>query len=725
MIKILKRIFIVLFLLIGLRLQSQDGSLDTSFNSSGTPPGTVTTSIGSNGADSYAVAIQADGKIVSVGTDSMNFALARYMINGSLDTSFNSTGTQPGTVTTQIGTSTSSFVNAVAIQADGKIIAAGSDNNNFVLARYIGIGASEGALDTSFNSTGTQPGTVTTPIGISTNSSANAVAIQVDGKIIAAGSDGTNFVVARYTSDGILDTTFGTNGITTTQIGGPTNRASINAVAIQTDGSIVAIGNDNSNFVLARYTTNGFLDNSFGNSGIVITSMPNSAAAFAGAIQANGKIIAAGVVYISGQQGFALARYNTDGSLDTTNFGTGGIVITIPTNDRFFSANAVTIQSDGKIVAAGRFTPSAMVGGPEQFVLARYTTNGSLDTSFGSDATGIVKTSIVVSGHNDTNSVISGLAIQSDGKIIADGAAGFVLNQDLFALARYNSQPALNPTVIIPPLIIPNTPITLSGTAQNESIITIIIDGQFTNFATTTPLNTSGSEMDTTGAWSLSIGTLSPGPHTIIASANYKAGNIILLSEPLQVCSPILSVNIMPQSQTICVGNAIDLSAQISGGTATRFVWSTPGRGTIITDTNILTLSNSTSSDTGNYTVIAIDSNDCPSLVSTSASVVVANAPASTIVASRNFIFSGKSTTITATPQGGTPPYKLVWSDGVTQNDVIGPVTRTITLYSTSQLSLVITDANGCKSATSTVTISVTPGSAITQAIFSKYCNCN
>ncbi|MBI5047674.1 MAG: hypothetical protein HZB54_01805, partial [Deltaproteobacteria bacterium] len=178
------------------------------------------------------------------GTD-YDFALSRYDTNGALDTSFNTTGK----VTTAIGTSLDEAY-AVAIQSDGKIVAAGYSWNgtdyDFALSRY----DTNGALDTSFNTTGK----VTTAIGTG-NDYAYAVAIQSDGKIVAAGGTDNYFALSRYDTNGTLDTSFNTTGKVTTAIGTSTDAAY--AVAIQSDGKIVATGISSNgidyDFALARY----------------------------------------------------------------------------------------------------------------------------------------------------------------------------------------------------------------------------------------------------------------------------------------------------------------------------------------------------------------------------------------------------------------------------------------------------------------------------------------
>ena len=401
-----------------------DGSLDTSFGSGGT----VTTVIGSSNDFAYSTAIQSDGKIVAAGYSlngsNSDFALARYNVDGSLDTSFGS----GGKVTTAIGLY-EDFAYSTAIQRDGKIVVAGysynGSNDDFALVRY----NLNGSLDTSFGS----GGKVTTAIG-SSHDYANSVAIQSDGKIVVAGYsfNGSNddFALARYNVDGSLDTSFGSGGKVTTAIG---SSDEIYSVVIQSDGKIVASGNSwngsNDDFALVRYNVDGSLDTSFGSGGKVTTAIgPANDYADSVVIQSDGKIVVAGASWNGENNDFALARYNVDGSLDTS-FGIGGKVTTaIRSSDD--SANFVVIQSDGKIVAAGYSSN----GGKGVFALARYNVDGSLDTSFG---TGGKVTTAIGSSEDDAYSV----AIQSDGKIVAAGFSFNGSNYD-FALARYNATSA-------------------------------------------------------------------------------------------------------------------------------------------------------------------------------------------------------------------------------------------------------------------------------------------
>ncbi len=265
----------------------------------------------------------------------------------------------------------------VVVQADGKFVAAGvaktSRSQDFALARY----NPDGTLDGTFG-TG---GKVTTDFN-GGDDAAFAVVLQPDGKIVAAGvaktSRSQDFALARYNPNGSLDGTFGTGGKVTTDFAGDDDAAF--AVALQPDGKIVAAGGAKASyrsqdFALARYNPNGGLDTTFGTGGKVTTDFAGDTDEAHGVVvQLDGKIVAAGVANTSRAQDFALARYNPDGGLDTT-FGTGGKVTTdfAGGDDAAF---AVALQPDGKIVAAGGAdaggSRSSYRGSGEDFALARY-----------------------------------------------------------------------------------------------------------------------------------------------------------------------------------------------------------------------------------------------------------------------------------------------------------------------------------------------------------------
>ena len=337
------------------------------------------------------------------------------------------------------------YANAVALQPDGKLIVAGATNPpapaDFLIVRYNG----NGSLDTSFGN----GGKVVSDFGAS--DSAHAVALQPDGKIVAAGASQSssigNIVLARYNADGSLDSTFGNGGKITTDINGQYERA--DALVLQADGKLVTAGficgGGNCDVLLIRYNSNGGLDSTFGSGGIVTTDYNGQGVDSARALvlQPDGKIVAAGSVYLSAKSDFALARYNSNGTLDTT-FGAGGIVTTDFGDSE--DASDVVIQPDGKIVAAGSFGDGDPDNDPSKFALARYNADGTLDTTFGSG--GKVLTDLGQSGHFIG---LSGLALQAGGKIVVAGGVrlfneNFASVSENFALVRYNTSGTLDTT---------------------------------------------------------------------------------------------------------------------------------------------------------------------------------------------------------------------------------------------------------------------------------------
>jgi uncharacterized delta-60 repeat protein len=399
------------------------GRLDTSFGGDGR----VRTDFTSGHRD-YArgMAIQADGRIVAAGRAGGNrgrFALARYSLDGRLDVTFGS----GGRVLTDFSRK-NDFATDVAIQADGKIVAAGTAgapfHPRFALARY----GTDGTLDPTFGGDGTVKTSLTG------YDNAGGVAIQGDGKIVVAGQAsglGQQFGLARYNPDGTLDPTFDADGKVLTSI---ESYAFAFDVAVQADGKIVAAGGADVSFALARYNPDGTPDTTFGGDGAVTTAFAagvfNTAQACCLAIQPNGRIVAAGSLD-SGR--FALARYDPDGTLDSSFGGDGKVTTNF--SKGWDSAGGVAIQPDGKIVAAGvaepRFNADSRFNLDSKFALVRYNTHGILDLSFGGD--GKIRTDFT-RGADAANAV----AIQADGKIVAAGIAGRWHHHHVtFALARY------------------------------------------------------------------------------------------------------------------------------------------------------------------------------------------------------------------------------------------------------------------------------------------------
>jgi uncharacterized delta-60 repeat protein len=434
-----------------------DGVLDTSFGTAGVA---ITDFTGGAMDSISALVVQPDGKIVTAGragsADIYNLALARYNTDGSLDASFG----DGGKVITLFPNAVRSGARAIVLQPDGKIVAAGwtysPSNGSFALARY----NSDGSLDAAFGS----GGMVATSFGDADIAEAHAVAIQADSKIVAAGrvtrfrsGSASSFGVAfiRYNSDGSLDSSFGSGGV----VNSPSPTGLATAFFVQPNGGIYVGGSDselagpngrlllNGKFLLARYNSDGALDSNFGLGGVATAVFQEQhgyiySAVYAIAVQADGKILAAGVagIYCDSTQ-FGLARFNTDGSVDSA-FGAGGTVATRFNPSADDGANALAVQPDGKIIVAGASSPT---GFDYDFALARYNIDGSLDQTFG--AGGKVTA-------NFLSEYATAVGLEPDGRIVAAGYSGknpYISSS--FAVARFTNTPVdvhlvLNPSSV-------------------------------------------------------------------------------------------------------------------------------------------------------------------------------------------------------------------------------------------------------------------------------------
>jgi uncharacterized delta-60 repeat protein len=340
------------------------GQLDDSFGGNGK----VTTDFTNTSDSASDVAVQPNGRIVVVGSTSGNggtFDLARYRSNGSLDANFGG----DGKVRTGFSDGNSA-ASAVAIQADRRIVVAGDVEGSFALARY----DPDGSLDPTFSGNGKLTTDVTADGDVATD-----VAIQADGMIVAAGNtDLGEFALVRYEVDGDLDPTFDGDGMLTTD---PTAAYdTLWGIAIDADGKVVAVGSGNDRFVVVRYEVDGDLDPAFGGDGIVTTNFsvgPDVAGSVA--IEDDGDIVVAGYAGFCCEYTakFALARYLSDGTLDDT-FGGDGKVIS-PFAGHGGAAYDVAIQEDGRIVAGGS---SGFDGIHGDFGVARYRRTGALDQTF-------------------------------------------------------------------------------------------------------------------------------------------------------------------------------------------------------------------------------------------------------------------------------------------------------------------------------------------------------
>jgi uncharacterized delta-60 repeat protein len=393
-------------------------------------------------AKANAVAVQPDGKIVAGGTragagstedpaESPDFALARYQPNGRLDPSFG----KGGRVVTDFGSSSDSLL-AIARQPDGKIVAAGASTprrgpTSFALARY----DSHGRLDPSFG----KHGKVRVHFGPH-GSVAYALALQPDGKIVAAGlNEGdphASWVVVRFKPDGSLDRSFGDAGAVTT-VFGAANEAG--AVTLDPNGKILVVGDSceaedpwtGCVLALARYEVDGSLDPAFGKGGKATIQFPgfDDVTGEDVELRPDGKIVALATAGSDSTDdfNFALARFNADGSLDSS-FGTGGTAVSDfepGSEDSEDIAWNLDLGPDGAIAVAGY--------SPLGFTVALYDPQGNLDPSFG--GTGFVQTDLSDEGE------ARDVAIAGDGKIVAVG----VVDESRFVVVRYSRDGSLDP----------------------------------------------------------------------------------------------------------------------------------------------------------------------------------------------------------------------------------------------------------------------------------------
>lgn len=402
------------------------------------PPGSLDTSFGggrvmipAGASDDYAnaVVVQPDGKIVLGGRGAEHqgdFALIRLDRDGNLDPTF---GTGGRVLTDFSGTSDN--INGLVLQPDGKIVAVGSsvkNGNDFAIARY----NTDGSLDTSFGDGGKVVHTITADSDV-----AYAALVTVDGYIVVGGeanrgaaATGVDFALARFASNGQLDRNFGDQGVTLSAFRPGNAGDSIYALAFQPlDGEarIVAAGGEG-DMVVARYRWNGQLDTTFGTNGSVLNKLGSTiGAAYAVAITPTGSIALAG----HSHNDVALLQLDDTGQVDPF-FGNQGKVIT-PITSNWDAARAIAIDTGGKLVVGGwAYDGNSSAG---NFVTLRYLTDGHLDPSFA--GTGIVITPMAQGTKADESRAI---AIQIDDRVPTHRivVAGFANNSNAdFAVARF------------------------------------------------------------------------------------------------------------------------------------------------------------------------------------------------------------------------------------------------------------------------------------------------
>ncbi|HKQ74608.1 MAG TPA: hypothetical protein VJ810_13030 [Blastocatellia bacterium] len=377
------------------------GDLDLSFGEGGKVEG-----LPDNSSSIDAVAIQADGKLLAISkSQNSNFLLSRFKNDGSLDSTFGA----GGQVETNFGASSTPA--AMAIQPDGLIVVAGTKVESgccpkIVLARY----RTTGSLDTSFSTDGMLEIPHIRARGAD-------LVLQSNGKIVVAGTaiyqslpdpiPVNRSLIVRINEDGSLDSSFGTSGYVVTNIWNsqPGPSEGFSNLVIQGNGKMVASSQGNGLLSrVVRFFANGERDMTFGSNGVFDSAFAEVNQALA--LQPDGKVVIA--VYgasISNHYGL-LVRLTADGILDST-FGQGGKTAADP----LASGPAVGLQEDGRLVVAGGMNSNSSTS---SFRLSRYQSDGSLDTSFGLNGT-------VTTVFPKPYSYAKTLALYGDGKIVAAG----------------------------------------------------------------------------------------------------------------------------------------------------------------------------------------------------------------------------------------------------------------------------------------------------------------
>ncbi|MEP6467027.1 MAG: T9SS type A sorting domain-containing protein [Parafilimonas sp.] len=394
-----------IFLLIGVCLTAQPGTLDSSFGVNGK----VKTSPLKYSLQCSAVAPQSDGSIIATGTiNSMGFFATKYSSNGIIDSSFGINGLVS---INKIGEALS-----MAIQPDNKILVGGYYAYMFS-PYYVSIARfnANGTIDSSFGNNGN--------LFISGETRCTAIALQSDNKILIEGDDNKqNVLTMRLFPNGKIDSTFGINGVA------PNFYGLGNTIAIQKDGKIVIGGRTDTRLFFARYSTNGTFDSSFGTDGRIFYDFATGPDIVHDLVlQADNKIVAIASTssYWGDTINQVVLRCMQDGSLDQS-FGDGGL------NKQNFAnqqdLRSVVLQKDGKIIICGSISLTANTGG---FLLKRYSTNGLPDSTFGNN--GFTTTAF------DTITTAFSVFLQNDDKIVLGGLTQTLEYQQGIALARYNN----------------------------------------------------------------------------------------------------------------------------------------------------------------------------------------------------------------------------------------------------------------------------------------------
>lgn len=484
-----KLFYTILFLkLCTLNCIAQDGSLDPTFGTAG--------KVITHAADedeAYDITIQPDGRIIVVGNckygDDQDIVLIRYNADGTLDNSFD----LDGIVVTPL--EQNQFAQSVIVLSDQKILVGGyqtvGTKSDLLLLRY----HRDGNPDLSFD----LDGFMVVNLG-SSKDYIYSLATQPDGKIIVAGSTSNgagaknDFLLMRYNYDGSVDTTFGIDGESATDFGYSKDYGQ--AMIFQPDGKILVAGyssafESDDDLAIARFDFDGHLDTTFGTNGKVTRDVSGfDDELLSIALQADGKILAAGRTNSGAQLDFALIRYNANGSVDNT-FNDSGLVV-MSTGATVEIAYKVLVQGDQKIITTGYRAGLASA----DFVITRYNTDGSIDSTFDSDG-------IVLTDFGTTSDRAYTAIMQADGKLIAAGYTYNGIDYD-FAVVRYDlslvsveTNEVLNGVTLFPNPVNSALNVRFEKSIHNGSINIISLSGQ--TIFTQTNLTGSNFALDVSG----------------------------------------------------------------------------------------------------------------------------------------------------------------------------------------------------------------------------------
>lgn len=390
----------------------QNGALDVSFNVTGWQfaSGFQMEMLGGD------VAVQPDGGVVATGQaitpGGTELVLVRFLANGEFDTSFNGSGL----VVTDLGQQETDEGQAIALQPDGKILVSGRCGSRMALVRYLG----DGTPDSTFG----ENGVVLAP----TNGmrSGEAMALQGDGRIVVGGRYSTNSLsydaaIARFTADGVPDSTFDADGIRT--IDAASDHEFVYGIAVQPDGRILLGGtvdvdpdSDDHEFLAARVNADGSTDDTFGDGGVVSTVLgPGSDWGRSLTLLPDGRFVIAGWKETTFQRDIAVVRYQADGSPDPT-FGDNGTVVVTTVADEAWAVGSAMLPN-GKLLVLGT---SQDEGSPMGIAVLQFDEEGVLDPTW--DGDGIVHTSIQPPDQG------SAITIQPDGRVLVVGTSlGYIL----------------------------------------------------------------------------------------------------------------------------------------------------------------------------------------------------------------------------------------------------------------------------------------------------------